>query len=150
MLEKHQIEGLLPHQGAMFLMERVTGYDGDKITCVTRSHLNPANPLRHSDWLPAHTAIEYAAQAAGIHGGLLNRDLFPDAPAQMGYLAVISNAEWKVERLDDLPGELIIHAQRTAVMPGGRAYRVRIEHVGKVIMTGDLVIALETGGRDVV
>jgi len=150
MLEKNQIEGLLPHQGAMFLVDRVTTYDRDKITCMTRSHLSPTNPLRHENTLPAHAAIEYAAQAAGIHGGLLNRDLFPDAPAQMGYLAVISNAEWTVERLDDLSEELVIHALRSAVTPGGRAYRVRIEHAGQVIMTGDLVIALETGGRDVV
>jgi predicted hotdog family 3-hydroxylacyl-ACP dehydratase len=150
MLEKHQIEGLLPHQGAMFLLERVTAYDRDKIVCTTRSHVSPTNPLRHDEQLPAHVAIEYAAQAAGIHGGLLNRDLFPDAPAQMGYLAVISNAEWKVERLDDLSEKLIIHALRTAVTPGGRAYRVRIEHAGTTIMNGDLVIALETGGKDVV
>jgi len=150
MLEKHQIEGLLPHQGSMFLMERVIGYDRDKITCMTRSHTSPTNPLRHGDHLPAHTSIEFAAQAAGIHGGLLNRDLFPDSPAQMGYLAVISNAEWQVQRLDDLSEELVIHALRTAVTPGGRAYRVRIEHANQVIMTGDLVIALETAGKDVV
>ena len=150
MLEKHQIEALLPHQGAMFLLERAINYDRDQITCSTRSHLNPDNPLRHADCLPAHVAIEYAAQAAGIHGGLLNRDLFPDAPAQMGYLAVISNAQWHVPRLDDLSEELIIHARRTAVTPGGRAYQVRIEHRGDVIMSANLIIALEVSARDVV
>jgi predicted hotdog family 3-hydroxylacyl-ACP dehydratase len=150
MLEKHQIEGLLPHAGTMFLLERVVAYDREQITCSTRSHVHPANPLRHGDCLPAHVAIEYAAQAAGIHGGLLNRDLFPDAPAQMGYLAVISNTQWQVERLDNLPEELIIHAHRTAVTPGGRAYRVRMEHAGNVIMSGDIIIALEPTGREVV
>jgi len=150
MLEKHQIEGLLPHHGSMFLLETVIGYDRDKIACMTRTHLRADNPLRHANLLPAHATIEYAAQAAGIHGGLLNRDLFPDAPAQMGYLAVISNATWSVERLDTLPNELTIYALRTAVTPGGRAYRVRIEHAGHTIMSGDLVIALETSGKDVV
>jgi len=150
MLEKHQIEGLLPHQGAMFLMDRVVAYDREKIICSTRSHVQPANPLRHGACLPAHTSIEYAAQAAGIHGGLLNRDLFPDSPAQMGYLAVISNTQWQVDRLDDLSEELIIHARRTAVTPGGRAYRVHIEHRGVVIMSGDMIIALEpTTGKEV-
>lgn len=150
MLEKHQIAGLLPHQGTMFLIERVLNYSRDDIICATRSHQLPENPLRHAGHLPAHAAIEYAAQAAGIHGGLLNRDLVPDAPAQMGYLAVISNAEWTIEYLDDLPEELIIHARRTAVTPGGRAYRVRIECRNIIIMNADLVIALETGGRDAV
>ena len=149
MLQKHQIEGLLPHQGGMFLLERVIASGRDDIICATRSHLQPHNPLRHDQCLPAHAAIEYAAQAAGIHGGLLNRDLFPDAPAQMGYLAVISNALWSVERLDDLPDELIIYAKRTAVTPGGRAYRVRIEHCNVTIMSADLVIALEPSGKDV-
>jgi predicted hotdog family 3-hydroxylacyl-ACP dehydratase len=150
MLEKHQIEALLPHQGAMFLIERVVTYTRDDIICTTRSHLNPINPLRHANSLPAHVSIEYAAQAAGIHGGLLNRDLFPDAPAQMGYLAVISKAEWFVERLDNLSNELTIYARRTAVTPGGRAYQVRIEHSGAIVMRSDLIIALEAAGKDVV
>ncbi|MGE0115919.1 MAG: 3-hydroxylacyl-ACP dehydratase [Steroidobacteraceae bacterium] len=149
MLEKSQIEGLLPHQGAMFLLDRVARFDRDEIECSASSHRDPHHPLRHQGCLPAHVAIEYAAQAAGVHGGLLNRALHPDAPAQMGYLAVISNLQWFVDRLDDLPGNLQIHARRTAVTPGGRAYRVRIEHQSQPVMNGDLIIALETSGKDV-
>jgi ABC-type Fe3+ transport system permease subunit len=59
---------LLPHQGAMFLLERVTRFDADEIECIATSHRDPNNPLRHSNGLPAHAAIEYAAQAAGVHG----------------------------------------------------------------------------------
>lgn len=134
----------------MLLIEGIISWSRDDIVCVTRTHLRPDNPLRHGNGLPAHTSIEYAAQAAGVHGGLLNRELFPDAPAQMGYLAVISNAEWQVEFLDSLTDALVINARRTAVTPGGRAYRVRIEHKGELIMSGDLVIALEAAGKDVV
>jgi predicted hotdog family 3-hydroxylacyl-ACP dehydratase len=118
MLEKSQIEVLLPHQGAMFLLERVVRFDRNEIDCIATSHRDPGNPLRHLECLPAHVAIEYAAQTAGVHGGLLNRQLHPDAPAQMGYLAVVSNLHWQVDRLDDLPGQLEIHARRTAVTPG--------------------------------
>lgn len=150
MLEKSQIEVLLPHQGAMFLLDRVTRFDRNGIECIASSHRDPNNPLRHLNCLPAHVAIEYAAQAAGVHGGLLNQQLNPDAPAQMGYLAVVSNLHWQMQRLDDLPGDLEIHARRTAVTPGGRAYHVEIRHRGQSIMSGDLVIALETSGRDVV
>jgi predicted hotdog family 3-hydroxylacyl-ACP dehydratase len=150
MLKKSEIEALLPHQDAMFLLERVERFDRNEIECVALSHRDPRNPLRHDDRLPVHIAIEYAAQAAGVHGGLLNRQLHPDAPAQMGYLAVISNLHWQVERLDDLPGDLQIHARRTAVTPGGRAYHVNIQHQGKPVMSGDLIIALEPSGKDVV
>ncbi len=133
----------------MFLLEQVERFDRNEIECSAISHRAPDNPLRHGNRLPVHAAIEYAAQAAGVHGGLLNRQLHPDAPAQMGYLAVISNLFWQVQRLDDLPGVLQIHARRTAVTPGGRAYHVSIEHQGVPIMSGDLIIALEPSGKDV-
>jgi predicted hotdog family 3-hydroxylacyl-ACP dehydratase len=148
MLEKTQIEGLLPHHGKMFLLEHVFAYDRDAIECGAVSHRDADNPLRHADKLPAHAAIEYAAQAAGVHGGLLNRDVNPTAAPQMGYLAVLTDMQWNVERLDDLPDVLRIYAQRTAVTPGGRLYRVRIEHQAQVIMSGELVIALEPSGED--
>ncbi len=150
MLEKSQIEALLPHDGAMFLLDRVCRFDRNEIECSAASHRDPLNPLRQGNCLPVHVAIEYAAQAAGVHGGLLNRELHPDAPAQMGYLAVISQLQWHVARLDDLPDALNIHARRTAVTPGGRAYRVAIHHRQQLIMTGDLIIALAIDGKDVV
>lgn len=148
MLEKSQIEGLLPHHGNMFLLERVFTYDRDAIECGALSHCDPENPLRHLGKLPAHAGIEYAAQAAGVHGGLLNRDVNPLATPQMGYLAVVTNMHWTVARLDDLPGSLHIFARRTAVTPGGRLYHVRIEHQARVILHGELVIALEPSGED--
>lgn len=144
------LKSLLPHQGAMFLIGDVISFDRNEIACTASSHRDPGNPLRHQGHLPAHALIEYAAQAAGIHGGLLNRELHPDAPAQMGYLAVVSNLEWSVPQLDELPGELAIFARRVAVTPGGRAYRVRVEHQHDIIMSGDLIIALVMTGKDVV
>jgi predicted hotdog family 3-hydroxylacyl-ACP dehydratase len=147
MPENIEIQGLLPHQGAMQLIESVSSWTRDDIVCQTRSHLRSDNPLRHRGSLPMHVAIEIGAQAAGIHGGLLNRELFPGSPAQMGYLAVISNAQWNENSLNSLEDNLIIFARRTAVTPGGRAYRVRIEHRSETIMSADLVIALETGDK---
>jgi predicted hotdog family 3-hydroxylacyl-ACP dehydratase len=134
----------------MFLIDEVITWDRDSISAIATSHRNPANPLRHQGHLPGHAMIEYGAQTAGIHGGLLNRELFPDAPAQMGYLAVVSNLAWKVAEVDRLPGDLTIFARRFAVTPGGRAYHVRIEHRDEEIMSGDLIIALVTSGKDVV
>jgi predicted hotdog family 3-hydroxylacyl-ACP dehydratase len=148
MLEKSQIETLLPHRGAMFLLERVTRFDADEIECIATNHRDPKNPLRDGHCLPVHTAVEYAAQAAGVHGGLLARQLRHDAPVQRGYLAVVSNLSWQVERLDDLPGDLEIHARRTAVTPGGVAYRVETRHQGRSIMSGDLIIALDRAPPD--
>lgn len=143
MLDKTQIRDLLPHQGRMFLLDEVIAYDREAIECRASSHRDAGNPLRHMDILPVHAGIEYAAQAAGVHGGLLNRIANPQAAAQLGYLAVLSNIEWQVSRLDNLPEPLCIHAKRVAVTPGGRLYRFRIEHRATSIMQGELVIALE-------
>jgi predicted hotdog family 3-hydroxylacyl-ACP dehydratase len=148
MLEKAEIEELVPHRGAMCLLERVTRFDADGIECVAISHRDPHNPLRHAERLPAHTAIEYAAQAAAVHGGLLNRQSHRDGAAPRGYLVVVSNLHWWVERLDDLHSDLRIRAGRTAATPGGIAYRVEIEHEGQSIASGDIVIALEATGVD--
>lgn len=150
MPENIEIDGLLPHQGAMQLIDHVDSWTRDDIICRTRSHLRADNPLRQGGLLPSHVAIEIGAQAAGIHGGLLNREMFPNAPAQMGYLAVISNAHWTTASLDELNDELVIFARRTAVTPGGRAYRVRIEHHTETIMSADLVIALEPSDKVIV
>jgi predicted hotdog family 3-hydroxylacyl-ACP dehydratase len=143
MLTRHQIESLLPHQGKMFLIDGVRRYDKDEIDCLTVTHQAPGNPLRHAGQLLVHAGIEYAAQASGLHGGLLNRDRDPNAETQMGYLAVVSQVEWQVERLDTLEGPLEIHSRRVALTPGGRLYRFRIGHQGDVVMQGELVIALE-------
>jgi predicted hotdog family 3-hydroxylacyl-ACP dehydratase len=125
----------------------VSRFDADEIECIAISHRDPNNPLRHGNCLPAHAAIEYAAQAAGVHGGLLARGIDHDAAAQMGYLAVVSNLHWHVQRLDDLPGNLEIHARRTAATPGGVAYRVQIRHRDRSIAGGELVIALNSAAE---
>lgn len=143
MLNKSQILDLLPHQGRMFLLDGVLSYDRDQIECRATSHRDPDHPLRSQGILPVHAGVEYAAQAAGVHGGLLNRLADPQAAPQLGYLAVLSNIEWQVTRLDDLPDPLVIHAKRAAVTPGGRLYRFRIEHRATLVMHGELIIALE-------
>jgi predicted hotdog family 3-hydroxylacyl-ACP dehydratase len=140
--DRSSLRGLLPHQGSMFLIERIAHFDRSGIECLTSTHRDPHNPLRDASGLPVHAAIEYAAQAAGLHGGLLNRAVNPEAPPQQGYLAVISQLHWSVERLDDLPGPLRIRARRTAVTAGGRAYHVDVDHADSPILSGDLVIAL--------
>lgn len=143
MLEKSQIEDLLPHRGSMFLLDRAVRFDEDEIECCASSHRSPNNPLRHHGRLPAHVAIEYAAQAAGLHGALLNRGLRLDSPPQVGYLAIVSNLLWSVDRLDDLTNDLQVYARRTVVGSSGCAYRVRVEHLAEPVMSGDLIIALE-------
>ena len=73
MIDKNQIQALIPHAGAMCLLEAVTAWDEQSIACVTQTHRDPANPLRRQGRLPAVMAFEYGGQAAAIHGGLRAR-----------------------------------------------------------------------------
>jgi predicted hotdog family 3-hydroxylacyl-ACP dehydratase len=63
---------LLPHAGPMRLLERVESHDGERTVC---SALPAASALFQdaADSVPAWVAIEYMAQCAAAHGGLVAR-----------------------------------------------------------------------------
>ena len=67
---RERIAELLPHGPGMVLIDQVLDYDDQSIHCETASHRAQDNPLRRRGRLPAMAAIEYAAQAAALHGAL--------------------------------------------------------------------------------
>ncbi|WP_434735515.1 hypothetical protein [Candidatus Accumulibacter necessarius] len=79
------------------------------ITCRASSHTDPANPLRAEGRLGAASGIEYAAQAMAVHGALLAE---ASEPPRQGYLTSLRGVTLHVARLDDLPGELKVRAER--------------------------------------
>lgn len=64
---------LLPQAGPMCLLERVEGHDGEQTRCRV---LPAASALFRTSGgeIPAWVGIEYMAQCAAAHGGLLARD----------------------------------------------------------------------------
>lgn len=63
---------LLPHAGPMRLLERVESHDGERTVC----RVLPASSTLFQDAageVPAWVAIEYMAQCAAAHGGLVAR-----------------------------------------------------------------------------
>jgi len=66
------IADLLPHRGAMRLLQRIVTHDERETTCS----VDPGESVlfRRSDGsVPAFVAIEYMAQCIAAHGGLLAR-----------------------------------------------------------------------------
>ena len=135
----------MPHRGAMCLLERMVGWDGARIECIAGGHRDAAHPLRSTSGLLACAAIEYAAQAAALHGGLLARAAGA-APAP-GYLASAREVRLGAWRLDDLPAAAIdvlrIVAERQAGDAGRLLYAFRVEHDGREIASGRLAVVLE-------
>ncbi|MGH8327695.1 MAG: phosphotransferase, partial [Steroidobacteraceae bacterium] len=73
MLDREAIAALIPHQGAMCLLERVLEWDAEHAVLATATHRSPDNPLRSCGRLRALHLCEYGAQAMAVHGGLVAR-----------------------------------------------------------------------------
>ena len=116
------IAALIPHAGAMCLLDSVTRWTQDAIECRATSHLDPANPLRRNGRLGALAGIEYALQAAALHGALRG-----GAPQPPGYLAALRMTHLTTARLDDPAlGMLAAHARREHGDATGLLYAIRL------------------------
>lgn len=71
-LTQNEIRSLLPHAGAMCLLESVLAWDMNSISCSSLSHCVPNNPLRAASGLASANGIEYAAQAMALHAALVS------------------------------------------------------------------------------
>jgi predicted hotdog family 3-hydroxylacyl-ACP dehydratase len=99
---------MIPHAGAMCLLDEVVEWDATRIRCLSHSHRAEDNPLRANNMLPALCGIEYAVQAMAVHGALSGA---VDGRPQAGYLASLRAVECRQNRLDDLAGDLIVDAE---------------------------------------
>jgi predicted hotdog family 3-hydroxylacyl-ACP dehydratase len=142
MLDHDGIAALIPHQGRMCLLAWLLSWDAAHIHCSATSHTDTANPLRSASGLLASAAIEYAAQAAALHGGL--RAQADGASASPGYLASARGVEFHRLRLDDLPGALDIEAERLAGDAHQLLYAFSVRHAGQVVVAGRLAVVLNT------
>lgn len=132
LINKPEIRTLIPHSGLMCLLDRVTEWNDRSIVCITDTHRDPANPLRRDGRLSAVHAVEYAAQAAAVHGGLRVR--LADTIAPLGYLAALRDVWLYVTRLDDLKLPLQIYACRLFGETANTVYQFRV-------FTGDVLLA---------
>jgi len=125
---------LIPHAGAMCLLDEVVAWDAATIHARSRSHHSMDNPLRGDGRLRAVHLCEYGAQAMAVHGGLLARAA--GTQAAPGYLVSLRAVELAVGRIDDLAGALDVHAERLLGGDGSWQYAFRVEHAGTRIAGG--------------
>ena len=131
------VRGLVPHQGAMCLLDEVLEWGEQSIACRATSHRDPANPLRTPAGLAAVIAVEYAAQAVAAHGALTQKR------SSIGYLASLRGVECLVERLDTEAGELLVRATRIAAESGRLLYDFRLESGERELARGRLSVVLK-------
>jgi predicted hotdog family 3-hydroxylacyl-ACP dehydratase len=124
------IRDLVPHAGAMCLLERIVSADGDSVVCSTSTHRSAGNPLRHDGRLAALHLAEYGAQAMAVHGGLSG------AAARAGMLVAVRDLKLHVARLDDIQGDLRVEARRLVSNPGGLIYAFAVHAGERELATG--------------
>lgn len=137
-LDRDAIARLVPHQGAMCLLEAVLEWDENAIACRATSHREPTNPLRSARGLPAIMGVEYAAQAVAVHGALAEKS----SGAKKGYLAALRDVVCSVERLDGESDDLVVRATRMAAESGRLLYDFRIDAGGRELLRGRLSVVL--------
>ena len=131
---KSDWQDLIPHRDAMALLNAVIDFDDTTIHAVATSHRDAQNPLRSDGVLRAVNLCEYGAQAMAIHGGLLAQR--SGSVAAPGFLVSLRAVELHVARIDDLPGDLDIHATQLHGDATGWQYEFRIENRGALLATG--------------
>jgi predicted hotdog family 3-hydroxylacyl-ACP dehydratase len=133
------IAALIPHQGTMCLLDSVTAWSDDAIECRATSHLSPGNPLRHEGRLSALAGIEYALQAAALHGALRS-----GAPQPPGYLAALRMSHMVTTPIDDAAlGTLRVAARREHGDSTGLLYAIAVlAEDGRRLVEGRATIIL--------
>lgn len=121
----------------MCLLDVVRAYDAASITCATHSHRLSDNPLRADGQLHAVCGIEYAAQAAAIHGGLTASTA---RKPKSGYLAAVRGLTHAVSRLDDIDAELIVSAKQVMQDEASCIYEFSISAQDRELMRGRLTV----------
>jgi len=142
LLDAAAIAALIPHAGRMCLLARCLSWDAQRIRCQADGHRDADHPLRSASGLLAPVAIEYAAQAMALHGGLLARA--EGGEARPGFLASARQVELLRERLDDLDGPLDVEAERQAGDARQILYAFTVSHAGQPLVRGRAAVVLNT------
>jgi predicted hotdog family 3-hydroxylacyl-ACP dehydratase len=144
LLDRERIAALIPHAGAMCLLDGVAEWDSESIRCLSRRHQAADNPLRGADGLRGVCGIEFAAQAMAVHGQLAGGAA---APARAGYLASVRDVFCRPSRLDLIEGELIIQARRLAGDGRGVIYEFRVSSADIALLGGRATVLLDVGAQ---
>ena len=140
-MSKTDLCRLIPHQGAMCLLDAVEQWDETSIICKTASHRDATNPLRRDNQLEAICGLEYAAQAMAVHVGLLQKG--NERRLAVGYLGAVKNLMLRAGRLDDVKGDLTVQATRLVGQGSSFIYTFRVSAGRQELLDGRASIFLK-------
>ncbi|HTQ72104.1 MAG TPA: phosphotransferase [Acidocella sp.] len=140
-LDRAAILRLIPHAGAMCLLDSAPGWDDAAITCLSTRYAQPDNPLRRADGtLGSACLIEIAAQAMALHGRLRKAD---SAPPRPGFLVSLRDVTLHAATLDGTEGALTITARQLLGDARGASYEFNISARGTALAEGRAMVLFE-------
>ena len=140
LMDRAAIAALIPHAGAMCLLDGVLDWNATSLCGVSRRFADADNPLLRPDGtLGAASGIEIAAQAMALHARLLAGQ--GEKPAQ-GMLASLRNVRLATRQINKAAGELLIEAQLLLGDHTGATYRFALYQAGETLISGRATVLL--------
>lgn len=140
-LDRRTLESLVPQSGPMCLLDAVTDWDSERITCTATLRLQ-GHPLARAGSVPGIAACEYAAQATAVHGALLDGAGSPRA----GMLASLVDVQLHRASFPPQQAEVVVHAQLRSRTDGACLYAFDVAAAGSAIAEGQLMVAFASPG----
>ena len=139
--DRAQILEMIPHSGAMCLLDEVSDWGAEWVRCVSHRYADQDNPLRRPDGtLGTACGIEIAAQAMAVHGWLAGeQEAGPPVP---GYLVSLREVRLTSRCLDGTAGPLVIEATRLAQNVRGASYGFTVTGRGGELLSGRATVIL--------
>lgn len=141
--DRDWIAAHIPHHGSMCLLDGVLDFDATQVRCVSRAHRDARNPLRAYGRLAAICGVEFAAQAAAVHGALLQGSAAGTPRA--GMIAALRGIELHVGRLDDIDDELVACAERSGGDDATALYALTLLAGGRTLLAARATIVTGAG-----
>jgi predicted hotdog family 3-hydroxylacyl-ACP dehydratase len=142
-MERDAILGLIPHGGAMCLLDQVLHWDMTGITCCSLRYAAADNPLRRVDGtLGSAAGIEIASQAMALHGRL---SAPADGPPRPGFLVSLRDVRLRAPLLPPGIGPLIIVAHRLLGDARGASYGFTVSAGEDEWLSGRATVLFEAG-----
>lgn len=144
LIDRERIASMIPHSGAMCLLDGVLRWNAASIRCLSRRYQDPDNPMRRADGkLGMACGIEIAAQAMAVHGQLITGD---GRRPTRGYLASLRDVQLSSGCLDAAFGDLVIDSERLMGDASGATYRFALAREGIALLSGRATVLLQVPG----
>jgi len=141
MIGRSEILQMIPHAGAMCLLDEVRDWDENFLSAVSRRYSAPDNPLRRADGtLGMASGIEIAAQAMAVHGRLTAGET---GTTRRGFLVGLRDVRFGTPLLDAAGSKMLVEVERLMGDARGASYQFTLSVAGSKILFGRATVLFE-------